>query len=194
MASDQERKAMAISGIAENFGKEFSPALLQMWLRLLTPYTPEQVEAGAVRVIETYAFKTMPPYAVLREAIEENAGLGRHAAELQAVAEWGKLQSDIPRCGSYTPPQDMHPTTAHVLRVMGGWQTACSWELRTLDFKRKEFVELWIQADGKADVLAMGAAEVQRAIAQTRGGFVHVGRALSGGLKALGETGKQIGA
>lgn len=189
--TELERKTTAVGAIAENFGKEVSPALLKIWLRLLACYTPEQVEAGAARVIETYAFKTMPPYAILREAIEEAAGASPQATELKAAAEWTWLQEAVSRCGRYAPPEHMHPTTAHVVSVMGGWQTVCAWETRYLDLKRREFVDLWTQADGKADVLALGAAEVQKAIAQTRGGFVRVGAALPNGLKALGETRKQ---
>ena len=55
MATELERKTTAVGAIAENFGKEISPGLLKIWLRLLAGYTPEQVEAGAVRVFETYA-------------------------------------------------------------------------------------------------------------------------------------------
>ena len=38
--SDSEilRKTAAIAGMAENFGKELSPQLLQIWLKLLEPY------------------------------------------------------------------------------------------------------------------------------------------------------------
>lgn len=191
MATELERKTTAVGAIAENFGKEISPGLLKIWLRLLASYTPEQVEIGAVRVIETYAYKTMPPYAILREAIEDTAGAGPQAAELKAAAEWTWLQETVARCGRYAPPEHLHPTTAHVLSVMGGGQAACAWETRSLDFKRRDFIDLWTQADGKADVLALGAAGVQRAIAQTRGGFVRVGMTLPGSLKALSETGKQ---
>ena len=193
--TDLERKTLAINGIAENYGKELSAELLKMWLRLLSSYTPEQVEAGAVHVIGTYAYKTMPPFAILREAIDEAAGAGPRATEMQAAAEWARLQRDIPRYGTYARPETLHPTTAHVLAVMGGWKAACLWETRILDFKRKEFMELWVQSHGKADVLALGAEGVQRAITQTRGGFVRVGgMALPGGLAALGESRKRIGA
>lgn len=175
MKTDTERKMAAVNGIAENFGKEFSPELLKMWLRLLRQYPPELVEAGAVRVIETYAFKTMPPFAILREAIEEAAGVGPRTTEMQAAAEWSKLQSDISRYGVYGQPEDTHPTTAHVLRIMGGWQAACCWETRYLDFKRKEFVELWVQSHGKAEVLALGANAVRLFIAQASGNFTPIG-------------------
>lgn len=173
--TDMEHKIFAINGIAENFGKELSAELLELWLRLLECYTPEQVEAGAVHVISTYDFKTLPPFAVLRKSIEEAAGAGSHAIELQAAAEWAKLQNDIPRYGVYGQPEDMHPTTAHVLHVMGGWQAACCWETRHLDFKRKEFVELWIQSHGKAQVLALGANAVRLSLERSHGNFASIG-------------------
>lgn len=194
MATDLERKTMAIAAIAENFGKDFSPELLKLWLRLLSPFSPEQVEAGTIQVIASYAYKTMPPFAVLREAMEEAVGCGPQSAELKAVAEWAWLQESVGRYGSYAEPDAMHPTTAHVVRIMGGWKTLCGWETRYLDLKRKEFMTLWVQADGKAEVLCRGAAGVQRAITQTRGGFVRVGAMLPGELVALDNTRQRIGA
>ena len=185
--TELERKTAAIAAIAENFGKEITPALLKIWLRLLSRYTPEQVEAGVVRVIETYAYKTMPPYAVLREAIEDSAGTGRKAAELKAAAEWAWLQDAIIQHGSHSQPEEIHPTTAHVVRIMGGWQAVGMWETRYIDLKRREFVDLWTQADGKVNVLALGAAGVQRAIEQTHGGLTRIGMALPTAVKALAE-------
>lgn len=121
--TDMERKIFAINGIAENFGKELSAELLELWLRLLERYTPEQVEAGAVHVISTYDFKTLPPFAVLRKSIEEAAGVGSRAIELQAAAEWTKLQNDIPRYGVYSQPEDIHPTTGPCAAHHGGMES-----------------------------------------------------------------------
>ncbi|MDE7064196.1 MAG: hypothetical protein K2O70_01840 [Desulfovibrionaceae bacterium] len=185
------QKALAITILAENFGKELPPALANIWLDLLAPYPANQVKAAVRAVIERYEYKTLPPFAVLKHELDNLAGTSEQAVALQAEAEWVLLRENIARLGIYRQP-DMHPTTAHVVRVMGGWEAVCHWETRSLDFKHKDFCELWTQAHGKADVLALGAAEVQKAIAQTRGGFVRVGAALPNGLlKALSETGKQ---
>lgn len=74
---------------------------------------------------------------------------------------------------------------------MGGWKAACLWETRLLDFKRKEFVELWVQSHGKADVLELGADAVRIAIAQSRGGLVHVGAVIPPHLTSALEAAKQ---
>lgn len=160
--SNQERKALAISGIAENFGTELSPTLLRMWLRLLERYTPEQVEIGAVRVIDTYVYKAMPPFAVLREAIEGMSCDGQRQKEigLQANAEWAWLMDQVSKGLLYRQPERVHPTTAYVIRMMGGWAAVGAWEQRYLDFKRRDFLELWTQAHGKVDALKGGASAV----------------------------------
>lgn len=119
--TELERKTAAIAAIAENFGKEITPELLKIWLRLLSRYTPEQVEAGAVRVIETYAYKTMPPFAVFKEAVEEVAGGGQKAVELAANAEWNWVLNRASEGVLYDDPKQVHPTTAYVVRIMGGW-------------------------------------------------------------------------
>ncbi len=187
----ESKKAIAITVMAENFGKELSPALASLWLDLLAPYDAVHVQAAVRAVIEGYEYKTLPPFAVLKRELDNLAGTSEQALLLQAESEWALLQTAISQRGIYSPPENLHPTTAHVLSVMGGWQAACAWETRSLDFKRRDFIDLWTQADGKADVLALGAAGVQRAIAQTRGVFVRVGMALPGGLKALSAIGKQ---
>jgi len=185
------QKALAITVLAENFGKELSPALASLWLDLLAPYDAAHVQAAVRAVIEGYEYKTLPPFAVLKHELDNLSGTSEQAMALQAEAEWVLLRENIARLGIYKQPH-MHPTTAHVVRVMGGWEAVCHWETRSLDFKHKDFCELWTQAHGKTDALALGAEEVQRAIAQTHGGFVRVGAALPNGLlKALSETGKQ---
>lgn len=81
----------------------------------------------------------------------------RRYFRLQILTEWAKLLSDIEEYGSYRYPSYMDPTTAHVLRLMGGWEAAYRWKIKNLEERRKEFIELWIESHGKADVLALGA-------------------------------------
>lgn len=81
----------------------------------------------------------------------------RRYFRLQALGEWTKLLSDIEEHGSYRYPSHMDLITSHVLRLMGGWEAACRWKIKNLEERRKEFIELWIESQGKEDVLALGA-------------------------------------
>lgn len=83
---------------------------------------------------------------------------------LQALSEWAKLLGDIEKYGSYRYPSHMDLVTSHVLRLMGGWEAACRWEMRYLELKRKDFIELWIESQDKEDFLALGATAVRGAL------------------------------
>lgn len=162
-----EEKITALMALAANYGKEFPESLLGIWLDLLKPYPVELVNAGVRAVIESYAYKTLPPFALLRQAMDKVAGVlpQEKNVEAQAAAEWTALLEAIEQRGSYGgPPPDMHPTTAYVLRSFGGWDNACRWSTAWLDAKRRDFIGLWVQAHGKTDAMALGADAVKAAL------------------------------
>ena len=163
--ADTQAKIAALTALAENYGASLSPALLKLWLHLLTPYTAEQVAAAVARVVTEYEYKTLPPFAVLRKALDVDAGNSQEAIEAQAAAEWTALIEAIAQRGSYGgPPPDMHPTTAYVLRSLGGWGAVCMWSKAWLDAKRRDFVDLWTQAHGRVEAMELGADAVKAAL------------------------------
>lgn len=186
MASpDEERKISALLALAENFGKEFPENLLDMWLELLKPYSAQHAHLAVRVVLEQYEYKTMPPFAVLRRALDDLVGISEKALVLQAVAEWGVLIETIDRIGYYGVPK-LHPTTAYVVRLMGGWDSVCRWPEKGMEFRRKEFIELWAQSHGKADRMKLGADAMRFAL----GGAHHpgaqsIGVGLGEGVRAL---------
>lgn len=162
MAMNQKaRKVAAIALLCQNYGETMSDGLLDIWLGLLEFDTPKQVELGVNEVIKTYGYKTRPPFAVLRKAIDSVSGIRRIEPEnkiaIEAEAEWNCLLDDIAKYGRYRKP-DLHPTTEYVLRGMGGWGAACSWETARLEWRHKEFVEKWIMSYGIEDKMALGAS------------------------------------
>lgn len=178
--ADEAQKSMAINAIAENFGKAFSPQLLNMWLDLLAPYSAGQVQQAVYVVLEQYEFKTLPPFAVLKSALDEISGIGEKALELQAIAEWGVLNEAIGKYGYYNKPE-LHPTTEHALRLLGGWADACQWNMKELDFKRRDFIRLWVDSHGRVEQMQLGAGGVLQALTSgtdRRSGPLHLGSAL----------------
>lgn len=161
--AEETQKSMAINALAENFGKEFSPGLLELWIELLEPYSAARVKRAAKLVIERYEFKTFPPFAVFKNALDELAGTSEKALELQAIAEWGVVLQEVARSGPYRVPE-LHPTTEHALRLLGGWDEACQWSMKELDFKRRDFIRLWVDAHGKVENMRLGAGGVAKAI------------------------------
>ena len=162
--SEAVKKAIALTALAENFGATMSEPLTESWLRLLAGYTPEQVDRAVQKVIETHVYRGLPPFAVLKNALDGQCGISPAAIETQAIAEWGLMLDAIESQGRYTKPP-FCPTTEYVLRLMGGWDAACSWETENLSWRRKEFIALWKEAHGKTEYMQLGAAAVQEALA-----------------------------
>lgn len=153
---DDAAKTSALQGLAENFGKKISDPLLDMWLELLAPYPAAMVLQAVKVVIERYEFKTLPPFAVLKNALNDLAGTSDKALELQAISEWGALLEAIGRFGhTHKPP--LHPTTDYALRLMGGWLDACrNWNTREMDFKRRDFISFWVSSHGRVEQMRLG--------------------------------------
>ena len=166
--AEESAKAAALNALGENFGKTFSPQLMDMWLELLTVYPAAMVHSAVRLVIERYEFKTLPPFAILKSALNDLAGTSDKDLELQAISEWGILLETIGRFGhNHKPP--LHPTTDYALRLMGGWHDACrNWNTRELDFKRRDFISLWVESHGRVDQLRLGVDGVKLGLAGDR--------------------------
>lgn len=159
--SENRKKVAALMALAANFGKEFPECLLPVWLDLLEPWPTSLVNEAVKQVILTYEYKTIPPFAVLKQALDKAAGLvsREDRLSLAAEAEWVRLLHDISSRGRYNPPE-FCPTTAYVLRAMGGWDAACNWQAGNLEWRRKEFLELWKLAHGREEIMELGGSVV----------------------------------
>lgn len=142
--NDKMRKVSAILLLSANYGTSMEDNLLDMWVKLLAEYSPDEVERGVQKVICEYEYKTRPPFAVLKKAIDNIIGRKKidtdRLRKMEAEDEWDFLLEDISKYGRYNKPE-LNPMTEHVLRGMGGWDAACDWETSKLEWKRKEFIE-----------------------------------------------------
>lgn len=163
MDNNEQKKITAIAVLAENFGKEMSPELFDLWLGLLEPYTTKQVEMAVLQVISEYEYKTLPPFAVLKTHLDKNAGIvpAEKQLSIQAESEWGKLLDAIQSLGVYHgPPKNLYPTTAYVIRNMGGWEAVCMWKMDKLEWNHKEFIQKWELAYGNEEIMELGASHI----------------------------------
>lgn len=163
--NEKMRKVSAIMLLSTNYDSAMPDGLLDIWVNLLEEYSAHEVENGVAEVIKTYQYKTRPPYAILRKAIDKVTGKKQIEPEvsldMQAEAEWDKLLDAIFQYGRYRKPQ-LHPTTEFVLRGMGGWDAACDWETDRLDFKRRTFIEKWKMSHGNEEYMELGAGGVRQ--------------------------------
>ncbi len=160
--TETQRKILAVTALALNYGKAMPEAMMDLWLEMLAPYSAEQVERGVMKVMAEYIYKTIPPFAILNRAIEKTSNIvpEEERVQMAAEAEWDHVRTLIRENGWVHPPKNLHPTTAHVLNMFGGWSAVCNWYSDEMQWRKKEFVERWILAHGHEDLMALGAEAV----------------------------------
>lgn len=181
---EKREKGIALVALAANFGKDLPKPLFKLWLDLLAPYPSLLVEEAVRNVIQGYEYKTLPPFAVLQRELDALRGVGARGHDLRATDEWGALMTEMARRGSYSPPERLHPTTLHVLRLMGGWHAACAWTEDSLDFKRRAFIAHWTECHGKVQAMEPGSAGLRPVIGTRREGAGRIGGKIRNPLAA----------
>lgn len=168
MRKDGEEKARLIRLLAANYCADVDEDTTTLWLMLLAPYSVETCRRAVISVVrrfgsESVRFGAMPPFALIQKALDEETGAvrGERAVALQAEAEWGVLLEEAQRTGVWRTPK-LHPTTAFVVRQMGGWERVCRWKADELGWKRREFCAAWKEAFGREEALLEGAQAVAR--------------------------------
>ena len=158
---EREAKLAILNGLAGNYSATLAPETSKMWLYLLKNYSVAQVQEAALNVIRKHAdvpYRSMPSFAMMQAELDALDGTlrGEENVRLQAEAEWSWLIGNV---DSYHEPR-MHPVTERVVRMMGGWQCICSWLEKDLNWRHKEFTDLWKTVQGKEEYLALGAAGI----------------------------------
>ena len=166
MGNERNEKLAILNGLAGNYSAVLSDETSKMWLFLLKEYSVAQVQAAALNLIRKHSdvpYKAMPPFAMMQKELDILDGTvrGEENIALQAEAEWNALLEWIEGYGSWRTP-DLEPVTARVVRMMGGWQCACAWLEKDLNWRHKEFTELWEQVQGKEEFVAIGAHAVKQ--------------------------------
>lgn len=176
-------KAQALTVLSLNFtGKQADPLLCRMWLIKLQPYTDQQVFEATMRLVDSSKYKTMPTWADFQQFLpagtaEEQIQTMPAAdyAEQLALAEWNHLLETIQEVGMYGTEPEWHPTTAYVLRQLGGYVKCCqTWKEEHMDFHRKDFLSLWAKSHGKTDVLTQSTPVIEE---------VRIGKTLNAALQ-----------
>lgn len=168
---DQEEaaKLAALSAMALNYDKDLNPKLAKLWLKILEPYSADVVSAAVMYVVQTYAYKTLPPFAVLQEAIRKLTGERKKlepekALETRAEAEWGIVLRAMSDVGSYGSPE-FCPQTERTVELMGGWPHLCATVTQSnMDFKRRDFIKLWQDAEDISEAMGLTAGAETKAI------------------------------
>ena len=167
-AEETQRKMSAIYALAGLCSAEVKKDAMKFWLLALEKFSAEQVEAGVQALIDTEELAKMPMPAKVLRKIREIYNIPspmeqKEIREKQADAAWLDVRDKISRVGSYGSPK-FDATTARVVRAMGGWPAVCLWETASMEWKRKEFIRLWLSYAESGDAVELGAEGVKVAV------------------------------
>ena len=171
MTSD-EQKIETLRMIAENFGVVLSERAIFMWLGLLEDYTLPEIQKAAMNLIRhagnnEVAYKTMPPFALMQKELDAVTGrFVTQSLDARAESAWEKLIDSVETFGSYQIPKELDKTSLYCIHSLGGWRAVCNWRESEMNWRKKDFIDLYKLADGKTELLEAGPQAIE---AYTRG-------------------------
>lgn len=166
MASSSKTEIILM--IAENFGVQATERIIYLWLSLLEDYPEAVCQKAALSLIRNagnnqVAFNSMPPFALMQKELDALTGQFSDPKEqclANASNAWNKLMKAVEVFGSYRVPKGFDRTLLYCIRSLGGWSVICNWKESDLNWRKKEFLELYQLADGKVDLLEAGTQAI----------------------------------
>lgn len=123
-----------ITGLAETLGSEMSEGKLWAYEMALSEFSDSQVSAAIAMALKTCKF--FPKPFELIELIEGKK-------EDQAALAWETLLDTMQHIGAYQSVFFEDGRIARAVKLLGGWQTVCSWKREELKFLRLDFAKIY---------------------------------------------------
>lgn len=123
-----------LSALAETLGAKMSEAKLWIYEQALRRFSDEQIRAAISAAASTLTF--FPKPVELIELIE-----GKR--EEQSTLAWEVLLNAMQHVGAYQSVEFEDGRIARAVRLLGGWQKACSTETKYLNHFRNDFVKIY---------------------------------------------------
>lgn len=137
MNKTQFTKGITFLAIAYN--KEFTDEQVSVWYEFFKEENYDDFRSAVKRIIPKNQF--MPSIAELKQEI---ALVSNPVLQLKPDEEWENVRLAIRKYGFYRGNEAMkllNPTTARVVRMLGGWENIC--QSTNGDWLRKNFMELF---------------------------------------------------
>jgi len=141
---DKKKFAETLKFAAIAYNNDCTQDVLRVYFELLEDYTIEQVQVAvkAHCVGTGHESKFFPKAADLICQIRGTKAENKADTENMGLAQWQTVLNCIRKYGSYQTPVFNDPITKACVSNMG-WRTICGMEMKELDWKGKEFVQMY---------------------------------------------------
>lgn len=131
--TDEQRKVIAITAMAENFNRSLSDAAIKMFVASLKDVPASDVERAATQAVSTCEFMPVPA------KIRELAGVGGTKVEDRAILAWMAVERAVASLGAYRSVDFDDKIINAAIRAQGGWAALCA--------RSGEDFDIWAKKD-----------------------------------------------
>ena len=127
-------------GVGELYSKEITKPLLQIYFQALQKYSIEQVSSAfTAHMVDPKHGTFMPKPADLVRIIDADKPSAKDRAELA----WIQIENAMSRIGAYGTLRMDDKQALAAIKNIGSWQSLCHTDIDKLQWKKKEFIELY---------------------------------------------------
>ncbi len=138
--SDKQQFRELMVGVGELYGKEVTKPLLKIYFGSLAGLSFEDVESGITKhSSDTYHGSFMPKPADIIRQVE----LFKPSADERAELAWMQVTNKIRLKGAYGNLKMDDKQAMAAVKNLGTWQSLCHTETSKLQWKKKEFIEIY---------------------------------------------------
>jgi len=139
--SDFKRFTLAMAALEENFNFQCSREKVKLYFEMLNDLEIAQVEKAIYTVIRESIYPTFPTVGAIRQVV---VATGKN----KAVIAWDWVFRAVSIIGPGRSIRFNDPVIHSTIESMGGWEYFCSIPEKDWDWKRKEFLELYMVLAG----------------------------------------------
>ena len=134
---DKQTFANQLMVLSEVFGKEVSKPLARIYFESLAEYSIDQVTQAINKHIKTGKF--FPKPVELTDIING----GKPNTQDKALLAWLSIIDAMKKLGAYRALTVNDRLALEVVKQIGGYTNLCSLTYKELEFKKREFVEVY---------------------------------------------------
>lgn len=138
---DKRTFAEGMTALCELYGQEMSEASISVYFRAVSGLEPAEFKERVNRWVQSSSRFPRPA---------DLLGGGERQARLKALNAWSEAWEAAERVGAYRSVEFADPTSARVIRQMGGWPQFCR-PTEDETWHRKRFLELYGLIDQSED-------------------------------------------
>lgn len=193
--TDEQRKMIAVTAMAEMFNRPISQAAVKMFVSALKDIPAADVERAATAAIQTCEFMPVP------SKIIELSGAGGTPVGDRAILAWMAVERAVASIGAYRTVDFDDKIINAAIRSLGGWAALCArsgvefdkWAKKDFASAYEALVRSGVSAEMAAPLPGLGGAGMVRMMDGSYVEHKPVVQEVVTGLPWAGEPVKNLG-